>query len=116
MQEKMVALVTGANKGLGKQVAKELAGHGYTVLLGSRDFSNGQKAAEEIGDGAVAIQLDVTDAASIAKAAERVAAEFGRLDLLVKRNDGRSWLRLRGKRLGIARSFWIDDATELATE
>src|SRR5262249_12807605 len=39
-----------------------------------------------------------------------------RLDLLVKRNDGRSWLRLRGKRLGIARSFWIDDATELATE
>ncbi|HEY9236386.1 MAG TPA: SDR family NAD(P)-dependent oxidoreductase [Phenylobacterium sp.] len=83
MQEKMVALVTGANKGLGKQVAKELAGHGYTVLLGSRDFSNGQKAAEEIGDGAVAIQLDVTDAASIAKAAERVAAEFGRLDLLV---------------------------------
>ncbi|WP_354298465.1 SDR family NAD(P)-dependent oxidoreductase [Phenylobacterium koreense] len=79
----MVALVTGANKGLGKQVAKELAGHGYTVLLGSRDFSNGQKAAEEIGDGAVAIQLDVTDAASIAKAAERVAAEFGRLDLLV---------------------------------
>ena len=83
MQEKMVALVTGANKGLGKQIAKELVGHGYTVLLGSRDFANGQKAAEEIGEGAVAIQLDVTDATSIANAAERVTAEFGRLDLLV---------------------------------
>ncbi|MGV2496595.1 SDR family NAD(P)-dependent oxidoreductase [Pelagerythrobacter aerophilus] len=83
MQEKMVALVTGANKGLGKQVAKELVGHGYTVLIGSRDFANGQSAAEEIGEGAVAIQLDVTDAMSIANAVERVTAEFGRLDLLV---------------------------------
>jgi NAD(P)-dependent dehydrogenase (short-subunit alcohol dehydrogenase family) len=83
MQSKMVALVTGANKGLGKQVAKELVDHGYVVLLGSRDLSNGQTAAEEIGEGAVAIQLDVTDVLSIASAAERVTAEFGRLDLLV---------------------------------
>ena len=83
MQDKMVALVTGANKGLGKQVAKELVDHGYIVLLGARDLSKGQTAAEEIGDGAVAIQLDVTDALSIAKAAERIAAEFGRLDLLI---------------------------------
>ncbi len=83
MQEKMTALVTGANKGLGKQVAKELVKNGYVVLVGSRDFANGQMAAEEIGDGAVAIQLDVTDAESIARAAERIKAEFGRLDLLV---------------------------------
>lgn len=83
MQEKMVALVTGANKGLGKQVAKELVGHGYVVLLGSRDLSNGQRAAEEIGEGTVAIQLDVTDVQSIASAAERITSEFGRLDLLI---------------------------------
>lgn len=83
MQERMVALVTGANKGLGKQVAKELAGRGYVVFIGSRDLSNGQKAAEEIGENAIAIQLDVIDAQSITSAAERVAAEFGRLDLLV---------------------------------
>ncbi|MFB8343913.1 SDR family NAD(P)-dependent oxidoreductase [Brucella cytisi] len=83
MQEKMVALVTGANKGLGKQVAKELVDHGYLVLIGSRDFSNGQAAAEEIGESAAAIQLDVNNAPSIAKAAERITAEFGRLDLLV---------------------------------
>jgi NAD(P)-dependent dehydrogenase (short-subunit alcohol dehydrogenase family) len=83
MQQKMIALVTGANKGLGKQVAKELISHGYLVLIGSREFANGQKAAEELGEGAVAIQLDVTDEQSIASAAERVTAEFGRLDLLV---------------------------------
>lgn len=83
MQEKIVALVTGANKGLGKQVAKELVDHGYLVLVGSRNLANGQKAAEEIGEGAVAIQLDVTNASSIANAAKRIATEFGRLDLLV---------------------------------
>lgn len=83
MQEKMVALVTGANKGLGKQVAKELADHGYIVLIGSRNLSNGLSAAEEIGKDAVALQLDVNDAKSIANAAERITTEFGRLDLLV---------------------------------
>jgi len=83
MEDNMVALVTGANKGLGKQVAKELVDHGYIVLVGSRNLANGQRAAEEIGEGASAIELDVTDPISIAKAAERVSSEFGRLDLLV---------------------------------
>ncbi len=83
MQGKMIALVTGANKGLGKQVAKELVDNGYTVLLGSRDLSKGESAAAEIGAGAVAIQLDVTDPKSVANAAERVRAEFGHLDVLV---------------------------------
>jgi len=78
-----IALVTGANKGLGQQIAKELVGHGYIVLVGSRNFNNGKTAAEEIGEGAYPIQLDVTDARSIRAAAEQVTAEFGRLDLLV---------------------------------
>ncbi|KUJ59905.1 dehydrogenase [Flavobacteriaceae bacterium CRH] len=78
-----VALVTGANKGLGQQIAKELVSHGYLVLLGSRNFDNGKKAAEEIGEGAYPIQLDVTEAQSINAAAERITNEFGRLDLLV---------------------------------
>jgi NAD(P)-dependent dehydrogenase (short-subunit alcohol dehydrogenase family) len=83
MDHKRIALVTGANQGVGFQVAKELAQAGVTVLLGSRDFSRGQAAATELGAGVVPVQIDVTDAASIATAAERIRTEFGRLDLLV---------------------------------
>ncbi|HYW10699.1 MAG TPA: SDR family NAD(P)-dependent oxidoreductase [Longimicrobium sp.] len=83
MQSKLVALVTGANQGIGLQIAKELAAHGYTVLAGSRNPQNGEAAAREIGGDAHAIQLDVTDPASITAAAERVRTGFGRLDLLV---------------------------------
>jgi NAD(P)-dependent dehydrogenase (short-subunit alcohol dehydrogenase family) len=83
MPEKRIALVTGANQGVGFQVAKELAEHGVTVFVGSRNLERGQTAAKEIGQGALAIQLDVTDRASIDAAAERIGREFGRLDLLV---------------------------------
>ena len=80
---KRVALVTGANQGVGLQVAKELVANGVTVLAGSRNLERGEAAAKEIGPGAIAIQLDVTDRVSIAAAAERIRQEFGRLDLLV---------------------------------
>jgi NAD(P)-dependent dehydrogenase (short-subunit alcohol dehydrogenase family) len=83
METTRVALVTGANKGVGKQVAKELVANGVTVLLGSRDLAGGEAAAADIGPGATAIQIDVTDSASIAAAAARIREEFGRLDLLV---------------------------------
>jgi len=78
-----VALVTGANQGIGHQVAKKLVAHGLTVLVGSRNFKRGAEAAREIGSGAIALSLDVTDRVSIASAAERIRKEFGRLDLLV---------------------------------
>lgn len=80
---KRIALVTGANQGVGLQVAKELVANGVTVLLGSRDFEKGEAAASQIGHGAIPIQLDVTNQASILAAANRVRQEFGRLDLLV---------------------------------
>ena len=83
MLDKRVALVTGANKGIGLQIAKDLAAHGLTVLVGSRNLESGQTAAKGIGADAHALQLDVTDQASIAAAAERVRTEFGRLDVLV---------------------------------
>ena len=83
MQSNRVALVTGANQGVGLQVAKELAAHGLTVLVGSRNLERGEAAAQEIGPGALALQLDVTDRDSIAAAAERIRREIGRLDLLV---------------------------------
>jgi NAD(P)-dependent dehydrogenase (short-subunit alcohol dehydrogenase family) len=84
MQDKRIALVTGANQGVGLQVAKELVANGLTVLVGSRSFERGEAAAKEIGPRAIALQLDVTDRVSIADAAERIRKEFGRLDLLVQ--------------------------------
>lgn len=81
--EKKVALVTGANKGIGLQIAKDLAAKGLIVLVGARDLGKGEKAAASIGPNARALALDVTDKASIAAAAERIRKELGRLDILV---------------------------------
>jgi NAD(P)-dependent dehydrogenase (short-subunit alcohol dehydrogenase family) len=83
MHDKLVALVTGANKGIGLQIAKELAGRGFTVLVGSRSPELGEAAAKSIGSGARAVQLDVTNEASIAAAAAWIRSELGRLDVLV---------------------------------
>ena len=83
MQNKPVALVSGANQGIGLQIAKDLAAQGFAVLVGSRDLARGEAAAKEVGPDAHALQLDVTDQASIATAAERIREEFGRLDALV---------------------------------
>ena len=83
MQNKPVALVTGANQGIGLQIAKELVTHGFVVLVGSRNFERGVAAAAQVGPDAYALQLDVTDQVSIAAAAARISEEFGRLDVLV---------------------------------
>jgi NAD(P)-dependent dehydrogenase (short-subunit alcohol dehydrogenase family) len=83
MHDKRVALVTGANQGIGLQIAKELAAKSFTVLVGSRNFARGEEAARTIDGDARALQLDVTDKASIAAAATRVRDELGRLDVLV---------------------------------
>lgn len=83
MQNKPVALVTGANKGIGLQIAKDLAAQGFTVLVGSRNLDQGETAARSVGPDARALQLDVTSKASIAAAEGRIREEFGRLDVLV---------------------------------
>lgn len=83
MTDRRIALVTGANQGVGFQVAKELAAKDHIVFVGSRDLERGEAAAEKIGNGAIALQLDVTDTASIWSAAETIRWEFGRLDLLI---------------------------------
>jgi NAD(P)-dependent dehydrogenase (short-subunit alcohol dehydrogenase family) len=83
MQDKPVTLVTGANQGIGLQIAKDLVAHGFTVLVGSRNPRRGEAAAKEVGPDACAIQLDVTDENSIVAAAKRIRSEFGRLDVLV---------------------------------
>jgi NAD(P)-dependent dehydrogenase (short-subunit alcohol dehydrogenase family) len=82
MTENKIALVTGANKGIGKEIARQLGEAGYRVLVGSRDLGRGQQAAAEL-EGAVAIQLEVTDPESVQAAADTIAQEYGRLDVLV---------------------------------
>jgi NAD(P)-dependent dehydrogenase (short-subunit alcohol dehydrogenase family) len=80
---KPVALVTGANQGVGNEIAKALAANGYVVYVGSRKLENGEKAAAEIGQNAKAIQLDVTQQQTIDAAIARIENEYGHLDLLV---------------------------------
>jgi NAD(P)-dependent dehydrogenase (short-subunit alcohol dehydrogenase family) len=74
-----IALVTGANKGIGKEIARQLAADGLTVYVGSRDAGRGQRAVDEIGGDTRLLVLDVTDDKSIAAAAEQVPS----LDILV---------------------------------
>jgi NAD(P)-dependent dehydrogenase (short-subunit alcohol dehydrogenase family) len=81
-----VALVTGANKGIGLEIAGKLGTHGFTVLLGARSPERGNRAAAALrakGLTAIALPLDVTDEASIDRAAQWIDGEFGRLDVLV---------------------------------
>ena len=83
MHDNKVALVTGANKGIGHAIASELAARGFTVLVGARDAARGETAAKRIAGDARPITLDVTRADSIEAAATRVGRELGRLDVLV---------------------------------
>jgi NAD(P)-dependent dehydrogenase (short-subunit alcohol dehydrogenase family) len=83
MHSKPVALVTGANKGIGLQIAKDLAQEGFTVLVGARRLEAGEAVAGSVGPDARAIRLDVTDQATIAAAAMRIRESYGRLDVLV---------------------------------
>jgi NAD(P)-dependent dehydrogenase (short-subunit alcohol dehydrogenase family) len=82
-----VALVTGANRGIGREVARQLSERGYEVLVSARDGQKARTAAEELtrstGRALTPLTLDVSDPQSIAAAAERVRAEPGRLDVLV---------------------------------
>ncbi|MEH1169254.1 SDR family oxidoreductase [Micromonospora sp. CPCC 205539] len=86
MSTDKIALVTGANKGVGLATARQLAERGHTVLLGSRDAERGAAAAKELADAGLAVrpvQIDVTDDASVTRAAELVEREYGHLDALV---------------------------------
>ncbi|MFD4626682.1 SDR family oxidoreductase [Streptomyces sp. NPDC058475] len=86
MNDTMITLVTGANKGIGREIAAQLAALGHTVVIGARSAELGEKAAAELratGADATSVVLDVTDPASVAAAAEAVEVRYGRLDALV---------------------------------
>ncbi len=81
-----VSLVTGANRGIGREVARQLAALGHHVVVGARDAAKGVAVADEIraaGGTATPLELDVTSAESVRVAAGIIAADPGRLDVLV---------------------------------
>lgn len=81
-----LALVTGANRGIGREVCRQLAAHGFTVLLGSRELSKGEMTVQQLGAAPVAIEavsLDVTNPQSVEQLRDSVAARFGALNVLV---------------------------------
>jgi NAD(P)-dependent dehydrogenase (short-subunit alcohol dehydrogenase family) len=89
-----IALVSGANKGIGYEIARGLADKKIAVLVGARDESRGQAAAAKLkAEGADArfVKLDVTDQESIRRAAEWIEKEFGRLDILINNAGIAEW-------------------------
>jgi NAD(P)-dependent dehydrogenase (short-subunit alcohol dehydrogenase family) len=91
--EARIALVTGANRGIGREVARQLAVRGFRVVLGARRPEAGRKAAAELGSGfdklttgagrVEFLEIDIADAASITRAARQLAALVDHLDVLV---------------------------------
>ena len=81
------ALITGANKGIGLETAKQLLQNGFHVYLGSRDFKNGAEAAEKLKSegfaNVEALQLDVTDENSVKAAREKIGKRIEALDVLI---------------------------------
>lgn len=83
MTTQKIALITGANKGIGRQIAADLIEHGFIALIGARDLNKGQQTAGELGPRARAVQLDVTDSSSIEAARQLISQEYGQLDVLI---------------------------------
>lgn len=103
-----VSLVTGANRGIGLEVVRQLAIRGFTTILGARDAQKGDKAASSLrqsGLNVISVQLDVTEQKSIDDVTHLVAARFGKLDVLV--NNAAilydSWQRAENANLDTAR-------------
>ncbi|MEE4597182.1 SDR family NAD(P)-dependent oxidoreductase [Streptomyces sp. DSM 41524] len=98
-----LALVTGANRGIGKETAAQLGAAGYHVLVGARDAVAGEQAAKELRDRGIAalpLTLSVNDAESVAAAAHAVRTRFGRLESLSVTR--RCWRTCTGRSVGAA--------------
>ena len=86
MSSNTVALITGANKGIGFETAKQLGRQGIHVIVGARDKARGEEAVQRLAALDVQgsfVELDVTDEESVGRAAQSIAETFGRLDILI---------------------------------
>lgn len=83
MSNSKVALITGANKGIGLETAKQLAAQGYEVLVGARKIAEGIAAAASIGTAAHFLHLDMNQASTFKAAVQFIEEKFGKLDVLV---------------------------------
>jgi len=105
-----IALITGANKGIGFEIARQLGEQGSVVLVGARDEVRGKVAADSLasrGIAAVPLWIDVTDPASAADAAIQIEQRYGRLDILVN-NAG-----ITGGFTGVPSEATADDMREV---
>lgn len=84
--DKKIALVTGGNKGIGLETARQLGKLGILVLVGARDLAKGEKAVEELKEDGVdarAVELDVDNAADYEAVKKLIEKDYGRLDILI---------------------------------
>ena len=88
-----VALISGGNRGLGREIARRLAEAGYQVVIGSRDPTEGEQTAHELGGRVTACRLDVTDPDTIESCIDEIRRRYGRLDVLVNNAgvEGGGW-------------------------
>ncbi len=102
-----IVLVTGGNRGIGREAVRQLARRGFRVIIGARDEASGQRAADEVraeGHQASFLLLDVTDSASVHAAARKFADHADRLDILINNagiypDKGTSILQVSRERL-----------------
>lgn len=86
MSNNTIALITGANKGIGFETARQLGQQGIYIIVGARDKARGEEAVQKLVALDVQVtfvELDVTDEKSISRAAQYIADTFGRIDILI---------------------------------
>lgn len=83
MRDTKTILITGANRGIGKEIARQMAELGWRVVVGARDYRKAEETAKEIGGNCIPVLLDVADSGSVREAAEELGGKLSHIDVLV---------------------------------